>query len=92
MPNKYTRNKNELLKEECLQYLGGKKCCVCNTNYLPICCYDFHHNKGAKEEEISKMIQRKHKLDAELKKELDKCKVVCVNCHRQVTARIIVIK
>lgn len=80
------------MKEECLQYLGGKRCCICNTDYLPICCYDFHHNKGIKETEISKLIQQKHKLDIELKKELDKCKIVCANCHRQVTARIIVIK
>ncbi len=84
MSNQYKRNNSELLKEQCLEYLGGKRCQMpdCGINYLPICCYDFHHNKGAKEEEISKMIQRKNRLDDELKKELDKCMVVCANCHR----------
>lgn len=90
--NQHIRNKNELLKEEALLYLGGKRCYICNTDCLPIYCYDFHHTKGAKETEISKLIQQKHKLDSELKKELDKCKIVCANCHRQITTRIIVIK
>ena len=89
MSNQYKRNSNELLKELCLEYCGGKKCKVCGTDWLPICCYDFHHEKGAKDEEISKMIQRKHKLDAELKTELNKCAVVCSNCHRQVAAKLI---
>ena len=87
--NQNTRNKNENLKEECLAYLGGKNCCICNNNYLPICCYDFHHYKNIKEVEISKMIQKKHKLDVELKVELDKCRVVCSNCHRQITSRLL---
>ncbi len=90
--NQNTRNKNENLKEECLAYSGGKNCCICHNNYLPICCYDFHHYKSIKEQEISKMIQKKHKLDVELKVELDKCRVVCSNCHRQITARIIALK
>ena len=89
--NQNTRNKNENLKEECLAYLGGKKCYNCGVSYHPICCYDFHHYKNIKEQEISKMIQRKHKLDTELKQELDKCKILCSNCHRQVTTRIKVI-
>lgn len=89
MSNQYRRAKSEMLKGGCLEYLGGKRCKVCNVNWLPICCYDFHHNKGAKEEEISKMIKRKISLDIELMSELNKCIVLCSNCHRQVTNRII---
>lgn len=87
--SQYKRNNNELLKEQCLEYLGGKICKNCKVNHLPICCYDFHHTKGVKEEEISKIIQRKRILDDKLKRELDKCVVVCANCHRQVTMKII---
>ncbi len=83
--SQYKRNNNELLKEQCLEYLGGKSCAICSTMSLPICCYDFHHKIGAKEENISQMIQRKRILDQELKNELDKCAVVCSNCHRMIT-------
>jgi hypothetical protein len=89
MGYQYQRNKYELLKERCLEYLGGKRCKVCDTDWLPICCYDFHHEKGVKEEGISKMIKTKSLLDTEFKNELDKCVVVCANCHRQITARLI---
>jgi len=57
----------------------------CNNRGLPICCYDFHHNKGVKKEDIGKMIGRKRSLDNELKNELQKCIVVCANCHRMIT-------
>jgi len=87
--SKYKINNNQVLKELSLQYLGGKKCYNCNANYLPTCCYDFHHNKGFKEIEISKLIQQKTILDNELKFELDKCIILCSNCHRQVTNKII---
>lgn len=83
--SQYKRNNNELLKEQCLEYLGGKICAVCGNSSLPICCYDFHHKKGAKEENISQMLQRKTVLDKELKDELDKCVVVDANCHRMIT-------
>jgi len=81
----YKRNGREKLKEECIEYLGGKLCRVCNNRSFPIVCYDFHHKNGNKDEEISKMLGRKNKLDDELKNELDKCIMVCANCHRQIT-------
>ena len=87
MSNQFQRNKRENLKEECLRYLGGKKCAICGNNSEMPCCYDFHHKLGLKEENISWMIARKKNLDAELKEELDKCAVVCANCHRQITTR-----
>lgn len=87
--SRYKTNNNELLKEECLEYLGGKICVICGTRSLPVCCYDFHHKIGAKEENISQMIQRKSILDMELKKELDKCAVVDSNCHRMITCGLI---
>ena len=79
--SKFKRNKNSIIKEKALAYLGGKVCFRCGDSTLPICCYDFHHSKGAKEEEISKMIDKGVKFE-KLKKELDKCKIICANCHR----------
>lgn len=89
MPYQYKRNNRELLKEQCLEYLGGKRCCVCGIDYYPIMNYDFHHCKGEKIEEISKMLTRKIVLDKELKAELDKCVVLCDTHHRQITLRLI---
>lgn len=89
MSNQYRRNKRELLKDACLQYLGGKRCVICdNISEMP-CCYDFHHMIGTKGENISKMITNKKNLDSELKTELDKCAIICANCHRQITNRTI---
>jgi len=87
MINQFQRNKRENLKEECLRYLGGKKCAICSNNSELPCCYDFHHKVGSKKENISKMIAKKKKMDTELKTELDKCSVVCANCHRQITTQ-----
>jgi hypothetical protein len=80
--NRYRQNNREQLKEECLNYLGGKICAKCGNRQLPICCYEFHHNKGNKEMEISKIIQQQKKFDI-IKKELDKCIILCANCHKE---------
>ncbi len=78
---RFQQNKREKLKEKCLVYLNGKKCYFCGVQHLPMCCYDFHHNKGGKEKEISQMIVKNEKWEV-LKKELDKCIILCSNCHR----------
>lgn len=76
--SKYQNNKMHLLKEKCLTYLGGKRCSECKTDFLPICCYDFHHKQGNKDFDISQY----KKFDETLKKELNKCVIVCAICHR----------
>ena len=87
--NQYQRNKRELLKDQCIKYVGGKTCVVCGANHLSNECYDFHHEKGSKETNISVLISRKSKMDKELKIELDKCVLLCSNCHRKVTSRLV---
>lgn len=80
--SQFKRNNNELLKEQCLEYLGGKICAVCGDRTLQIQCYDFHHYKGGKDSNISKLISQNKAFTEEIKKELDKCIVLCSNCHR----------
>ena len=78
MANQYARVKRENMKQRCLEYLGGKKCTRCGVDSLPYTCYEFHHVNGNKVCEISKMLNKPWKL---IKTELDKCIVLCRNCH-----------
>ena len=78
----FQRNKRENLKEKALTYLGGKKCNRCKNDSLHYAAYDFHHFKGGKESNLSKMFGGSHKW-IEIETELNKCVVLCANCHRE---------
>ncbi len=67
------------IKKQCIDYMGGK-CCKCGY-----CKYqgalEFHHLDPTKKDFG---ISRKQKTNFEdLKKELDKCILICSNCHRE---------
>lgn len=67
------------LKQTLIEYKGGK-CEICGYNKC-IAALEFHHLiPEEKEIEISAF----HSQDIEiLKKEVDKCKLLCSNCHRE---------
>lgn len=86
----FQRNKRENLKAKCLAYLGGKRCKCCGVDSFPKVCYDFHHlNPALKDFEISKSSGKKW---SEVEKELDKCVVVCKNCHAILTCSVKVLR
>lgn len=65
-------------KEKAVEYLGGK-CLDCN-GIFPQEVYDFHHvDPSTKEKELTSA--RFQSWD-NYKKELDKCVLLCSNCHR----------
>ena len=75
---------NTSLKKEALEYLGGKcKNCGYNKN---VACLDFHHlDMSEKDDGIANLICRRIKKTLkDLKKELDKCIILCSNCHREI--------
>lgn len=73
------KRRNILLKK-CYKYLGNK-CSKCNKQYD---IYDFHHiNEKEKLFEINKGISRNLSFE-KLKSELDKCILVCGNCHTEI--------
>lgn len=89
----YDQNKKEIykrrqerinkLKEKLKMKLGGK-CSKCGYHK----CFnalEFHHNKGEKEENISVLIRNFSKEKA--LKEVDKCIILCANCHREVHSK-----
>lgn len=65
-------------KELAIEYLGGK-CSKCLNIFHPA-VYEFHHkNPETKDRDPSKMLQLSWKR---LEAELDKCLLLCANCHR----------
>lgn len=74
-------NQNERrteIKRQAIKYLGGK-CVECGESRDIPCIYDFHHiDPATKDFTIAKTV----KLFEVLKPELDKCILLCANCHR----------
>jgi len=74
------------IKEMAIEYKGGK-CCKCSYNR----CNDvleFHHLDPSKKD--FNISQRGHSRSwVRVKKELDKCIMVCSNCHREIHAGLI---
>jgi hypothetical protein len=66
------------LKKIAIEYLGGK-CVDCGESRDIPAIYDFHHlDPNKKDFSIGKQAK---KFDS-VKSELDKCVLVCANCHR----------
>ena len=77
------QKRREKIKEMAIQYKGGK-CCICGySKYQGV--LEFHHlNPNEKDFGIgSKGYTRSWE---EVKTELDKCILVCSNCHREIHA------
>ncbi len=55
--------------------------CKCGEDHPS--CLEFHHVSGNKEKNISKMAKDGYALKT-IKTEIEKCEVICSNCHRKV--------
>jgi predicted HNH restriction endonuclease len=78
---KITEKKREKRRSKLLTLIGrkGGKCSICSGTFDP-CVYDFHHTNPADKEftigeNMNIPIQK-------LLSEVDKCILVCANCHR----------
>ena len=74
-----TKRRQEV-KRLLVEYKGGK-CERCGVEYHPA-VYDFHHI-NPEEKEITLGSNAAHKALSVLKKEVDKCLLLCSNCHRE---------
>lgn len=59
-------------------FLGGK-CTKCGNSDIRV--LDFHHNKGQKDECISRIL---NKTNTQILKEVKKCVLLCRNCHSEI--------
>lgn len=68
------------MKQRAVEYKGGK--CSCCGNQFDNVCYDFHHiDRATKYKDVSCMITEFYSWE-DIKNELDKCIILCANCHR----------
>lgn len=78
---KQTIERGRKLKADCVEYKGGK-CQKCGYNKCQG-ALDFHH-RDPKEKDFS--ICKKYgcrKITDRIRRELDKCDLLCANCHRE---------
>jgi hypothetical protein len=69
------------LKEKVNEYKLSKGCYLCGYKKYAG-ALDFHHVNNDKDGNIGNMIRRRNYK--KLWKEIDKCQVVCSNCHREI--------
>lgn len=74
-----------LYKLRCIEYKGGK-CQKCGYNKY-IGALEFHH-RNPEEKDFTIARQHLHKFNDKTKDELDKCDLLCANCHRETHGNI----
>ena len=75
----YVMNWRNRTKIKLIEYKGGK-CEICKYDKLIPSVYDFHH-KNPDEKDFA--ISGKALAFETLKKEVDKCQLLCANCHNE---------
>jgi len=75
----WVRVKKKVVSEKIYEHLGYDGCVVCGNTDQRVHC--FHHRKPQdKDFEISQHLRKNHNLDKILR-EVDKCDLMCRNCH-----------
>jgi hypothetical protein len=75
---KYSADRQRTIKRQAIEYLGGK-CVDCGECRDIPSIYDFHHiDPSRKDFSISHTTLKFETI----KKELDKCVILCATCHR----------
>lgn len=80
--NKVQKEHHKINKEKAINLKGGK-CSICGYSKCRN-ALEFHH-VNEKEYDMSKLLKKSWKMNKEkILKELDKCMLVCSNCHREI--------
>jgi hypothetical protein len=84
--NTQTVERQQKRKMEWVEYKGGK-CEKCGYDKY-IGALEFHHNDPSKKDFTLAHVKLKTS-DTKIQEELDKCTLLCSNCHREVHANIL---
>jgi len=76
----YVDLRRKKLKQKAIEYKGGK-CELCSYSKC-IAALEFHH-KNSQDKDFGIAANGHTKSWENLKKELNKCQLVCANCHRE---------
>ena len=76
--NKNRADKRRDNKKKAVEYKGAK-CFDCGQSF-PDCCYDFHHLDPTQVNDVPSSVL--HCSWKRIVAELDKCVMLCSNCHR----------
>ena len=76
--DEWTRRTVEIGKEYVYNYLLAHPCADCGNNNILTLTFD--HVQGEKYFNVSEMVSRGRSLET-IKAEIEKCEVVCFNCH-----------
>jgi hypothetical protein len=68
-------------KVEALEYRGGMKCSRCGFDEPIPDCYAFHHRDPKTKDPSWNKMKTNNWTFEKIKEEIDKCDVVCHNCH-----------
>lgn len=87
---KYYYNRNLLRKKQrqewLKKFLEHKNCSVCNESRIE--CLDFHHlDADNKVNSVSSLLLNSGLSLDTVQNEIDKCVILCANCHRVQTAK-----
>ncbi len=82
--NKNTIKRQQKNKQQAVDYKGGK-CKICSYDRC-LSALEFHH-RDPKNKEINWIYMRSWGIN-KIYKELDKCDLVCANCHREIHANM----
>lgn len=69
-----------LKRKEMVAKAKDKPCAICNQSYPPVVMDLHHRDPSVKDSSVSKIM--KSASYQTLQEEIDKCVVLCANCHR----------
>lgn len=77
----------DTLMEQVREFKRANGCSLCDESEE--CCLDFHHvESDTKEETISRMVALGNSWER-IQSEMEKCILVCSNCHRKLHAGVL---